>query len=305
MNSCLRMQWLTLVLLSILAAPLASAEAADATPPTIDSIRVGFSGHYKAGFWTPIEVTLAAGSQDVHGDLEVIVPDGDGVPTRVVEHGVSLKAGERKGTRLFIKPGRPHAPITVGLRAGINGGVLAERIFSGDEVPAALGSASKSGAAKLILELGSPLKFGASIRFSEEGDPEETAVVYLDDPNQWPDRWFGYDGVDLIVLTTGKSEIYGRLSATTLDAIDRWLRLGGRMLISVGAHGSELLAAGKPLARFAPGKFIKTVPRRPFAALENFAGTSAPLAAEEGGDRATVDIAMFESVHGRIEASDD
>jgi hypothetical protein len=281
------------------------AVAGQSANPAIGSIRVGFNGHYKVGFWTPIEVMLAAGSQDIDGDLEVIVPDGDGVPTRVVERGVSLKAGEKKGTRLVIKPGRPHAPITVALRATENGATIAERTFSGDEVPAALGTGSKSGAAKLILELGSQLQFGASIRFSEEGDPEETAVVCLDDPSQWPDRWFAYDGVDLIVVTTGKAEVFSRLSAATLDALDRWLRLGGRMLISVGAHGSELLAAGKPLSRFAPGDFIKTVPRRPFAALENFAGTSAPLAAEEGGDRATIDVAKLEAVHGRIEASDD
>jgi hypothetical protein len=281
------------------------ARAAEPAPATIESIRVGFAGHYKVGFWTPIEVILSAGSQGIHGDLEVVVPDGDGAPTRVVERGVSLKAGEKKGTRLFIKPGRPHAPIVVALRATEYGAAIAERTFSGDEVPAALGSKSKSGAAKLILELGSPLQLGPSVRFSEEGDPEDTAVVYLDDPNQWPDRWFAYDGVDLIVMTTGKAGVFHGLSAATLDALGRWLRLGGRMLISVGANGSDLLTTGKPLARFAPGKFITTIQRRPFAALENFAGTSAPLAAEEGGDHATIDVAKLEAIRGEVEASDD
>jgi hypothetical protein len=280
------------------------AMASEVSPIQIDAIQVGFAGHYKLGYWTPVTVTLSAGSQDVRGDLEVVIPDGDGAPTRVVERGVALAAGEKKGTRLFLKFGRPHAAIAVTLR-GTDGTVLAERVFSGDEVPAALTGNSKSGGTKLILEMGSSLEYGSAIRFSEEGDPEETAVVHLTDPSQWPDRWDGYDGVDYVVMTTGQPSIYSQIKPAVFEALDRWLHLGGRMLVSVGRNGQELLASGMPLARFAPGRFAKTLSLRRFGALESFAGTQEPLDTAGGatpGERAMLDVALLQGIRGRIEA---
>src|SRR5260221_3516944 len=217
-----------LVALFAIATHAGFVRASERQPATINGIQLGFAGHYKVGYWTPVTVTLSAGSQDVRGNLEVVVPDGDGAPTRVIEPGVALSASEKKETRLFLKFGRPHAAIAVTLR-GADGTVLAERVFSGDEVPAALIGNSKSGGTKLIIEMGPSLEYGSAIRFSEEGDPEETAVVHLTDPNQWPDRWDGYDSVDYVVMTTGEPKIYSQMKPTVLEALDRWLHLGGRM----------------------------------------------------------------------------
>lgn len=288
--------------------------ASEAPRASIDAIHVGFSGrdgvgYYKVGYWTPVEVTISAGSQDVRGDLEVVVPDGDGVPTRVVERDVTAAAA-KKSVRVYVKFGRPHAPISVVLRGAADGPVLAERTFSADEVPAAMGAKTKSGAANLILELGSAVEFGSAIRFNEEGDPEETAVVHLDDAAQWPDRSYGYDGVDLVVLTTGDSKVFQQAPTAAFDALDRWLRLGGRLLISVGKNGSELLGPGKPLQRFEPGTFDRTTnegAQKLVTELENFAGTSEPLdvAESSGGARATLTSTLLQKPRGRIEASTD
>jgi hypothetical protein len=284
---------------------IARESVGQTTSAHIDAIDVGFAGHYKVGYWTPVKVTLSAGSQDVRGDLEVVVPDGDGGPTRVIERGVSLAAGEKRGVRLYLKFGRPHAAVAVTLR-GAGGIALAERTFAGDEVPVAMAGNSKSGGTKLILEMGSPLEYGSAVRFSEEGDPEETAVVHLDDPSEWPDRWNGYDGVDYVVVTTGQPKVYSQIPSATLDALDRWLHLGGRMLMSVGKHGPELLAAGMPLARFAPGRFVRTVTSpRFFSPMESFAGTSEPLDLAEGatpGERTTLDVALLQGIRGRVDA---
>jgi hypothetical protein len=293
----------SIVFLAVIASAVypGSARAADSTAVTIADIRVGFAGHYKLGCWTPVELLLSAGGRDVRGDLEVVVPDGDGVPTRVVERGVAIKANEKTWSRVYAKFGRPHAAVTVTFRS-TDGANIAERTFSGDEVPVALGAGSKSGAAKLVLELGSQLDLGSSIRFSDEGEPEETAVAYVDDPAQLPDRWDGYDGVDLVVLTTSKPKFYRRLSAPVLDALDRWLHLGGRMVISVGKNGPELLPAGMPLSRIAPGRFVKTISTRRFAALESFAGTD--ISVGNDADRPGLQIAMLTNVRGRVEASE-
>jgi hypothetical protein len=272
--------------------------------PSIDSLRIGFAGHYKVGYWTPVELTLSAGAHDVRGDLEVVVPDGDGVPTRVTERGILVAAGEKKTSKLLVKFGRPHTDVAVTLR-GADGEPIAERTFSGDEVPAALAGNAKAGGTKLILVLGSPLEFGSAIRFSDEGDPEETAVVHLDDPNKWPDRADAYDGVDNIVVTTGQPTVFRRAPAAVLDALDRWLHLGGRMAISVGRNAQELIAAGKPLVRFAPGRFTEVRQDGRVGAIETFSATQEPLnlGSDENGAQIKLDFARLTQVRGRILAS--
>ncbi len=292
----------TLLLAAIIAGVACRAgTASESLVPSIDSLRVGFAGHYKVGYWTPVEVTLSAGAKDVRVDLEVVVPDGDGVPTRVI----SLAGGEKKTTRLLVKFGRPHADVAVTLR-GADGQPIMERTFSGDEVPAALAGNAKSGGTKLILVLGSPLEFGSAIRFSEEGDPEETAVVHLDGPNEWPDRAEAFDGVDDVVLTTGQPAVFRRAPPAALHALHRWVQLGGRMVISVGRNAPELIAAGKPLARFAPGRFKEVHQEGHVGALETFAGTQEPLnlgGGQEGGTQSKLEFAQLTQIRGRILAS--
>src|SRR5205807_165817 len=60
-----------------------------------------------------------------------------------------------------------------------------------------------------------------------------------------PDRWFGYDAVDMIVLSTGSQEVVNGLLADDQrrEALAEWVRRGGRLVISVGDHprAGELL----------------------------------------------------------------
>jgi len=278
-----------------------TVRAAETTPSplaSIDRIQIGFAGHYKVGFWTPIEITLTGGSKSLTADLEIIVPDGDGVPTRTVEHGIHLEPGKPARVRSYVKFGRQTPAITITVVAPDDSAPRAERTFSGDDVPPALAATQR-----LILELGGPLEFGSVVRFNEEGQPEQTTVVAVDDPASLPDRWFGYDGVDFVVLTTGQPAFYEKVPADSLAAMRRWVQFGGRLLLSVGAHGNELLSAGAPLERFAPGRFVKTISLERFGAIENFAGASQRIVeATSKGRQSSIPAAQLSGVRGRIEA---
>ncbi len=185
--------------------------------------------------------------------------------------------------------------MNVSLIAAEGGRILAERVFSDDETPEALPTDHK-----LILEMGSPLEFGSAIRFSEEGEPEGTTIVHLDDPSAWPDRSCGYAGVDYVVLTTSDPKIYERISQATFAALERWVQLGGRLVMSVGLHGPELIAPDAPLARFSPGRFAGTTALNRFGALESFARTGEPLDAARVGPRRQLDAARLEDVQGQV-----
>lgn len=271
---------------------------------TIDRIEIGFAGHYKVGFWTPVIVTLTGGpaiqSSSRPASVEIIVPDGDGIPTSAVERGVRLAAGKPTRVQSCVKFGRPNAAVKIILRSDDNLAPSIERTFSGDDVPPALPATSQ-----LILELGGPLNFGQVVRFNEEGQPEETTVAAVTDPASLPEQWNGYDGVDLAVLTTVHPEFYHQTSGKSLAAMHRWLQFGGRLLLSVGRNGPDLLAAGKPLAAFAPGRFEATVALTRFTSLENLAGASQRLAEATANPRqAAVAVAKLADVRGRLDASE-
>lgn len=290
-------------LVTILGADAAHAAEPAGALATIESIRIGFGGRYKVGFWTPIDISLTGNAKSSAGssvriDLQVIVPDGDGVPTTTVEHGIALTSGKSTLVRTCVKIGRPLSSVTVVAIAEDNPKDKVERTFSGDAVATALPATQR-----LILELGGSLNLGSVVRFNEEGQPEDSVVAVVKDPTSLPDRWLAYEGVDIAVLTTADPAYYLRAPRPSLAALHRWVRLGGRLLLSVGDHGPELLAAGKPLEAFVPGKFVTTVQLSQFESLENFAGASQRL--EEGvapGNRLTLPVAKLAEVRGQREA---
>ncbi len=288
---------LFIILSSLLAIQADAAQPTSAEPAAaIEQLRIGLANHYKVGFWTPVEVTVAGGSQMLEVELQIVVPDGDGTPTVVTQNGVRLQPGQKTRVRTYVKFGAPHAPVAVSLRTSPDAPPFAERTFAGDEVPVALPATDR-----LILEIGSPLDLGSLARFNDEGEPDPATIAFVDRPEELPDRWFGYDGVDLMILTTCRSAIYRRMPAETVAAIHRWNQLEGRLVLSVGAHGDEILGDG-PLASLAPGRFARTIVLKRLAAIESFAGATDRIGRGEAGEPAVIQAAQLTDVRGRIEA---
>src|SRR5437773_1316452 len=101
-------RFLELPLLLALAAGFlpTAAQAEAATPPHIVGLRVGFKGHYRVGVWTPVQLTLRAGDQPLSGQLEILVDDDDGIPTRVVAPPQQLSPGKDSSVTVFARFGR-------------------------------------------------------------------------------------------------------------------------------------------------------------------------------------------------------
>ncbi len=108
------------------------------------------------------------------------------------------------------------------------------------------------------------------------GEPEARPVaVRLDDIERLPTHWCGYEGVDAVVLSTSRPEIYRQLAANNarVQALDQWVRMGGRLVLCVGSQADEILAQNSPLGQFAPGRLEKMVSLRETGALETYAGS--------------------------------
>src|SRR5262249_18263229 len=101
----------------------------------------------------------------------------------------------------------------------------------------------------------------AMIDRESTGASLERSVAHLFDLDTLPTEWIGYDGVDVVVLTTGDKTFVERLIADRrrFEALKKWVELGGRLVVGCGEHAPDFLKGGGPLAALLPGKFAELV----------------------------------------------
>jgi hypothetical protein len=158
--------------------------------------------------------------------------------------------------------------------------------------------------AELIVSLGST-PFGLREAFpNRELDAGQSArqVLELTRVAELPTDWFGYDAVDVLVISAANGQLCRDLAADAprYGALTRWLELGGRLVVLCdGNAGKELLAPGGPLARFSPGKLAEVVRLPETGPLELFAGATTPISMAPG---MVLRVPRFVDVEGAIEA---
>ena len=262
-------------------------------------VEVGFSGAYKAGLWAPVRVHFAEDADLDGAEVSLIVPDGDGVPSRV---SAPLPSPAPDSALLYVRFGRIRCPLTVRLER--SGELVAEREFEPSDIstektiPPALHSNQP-----LVVAVGSaPLGIADAIERMREPEEEKTRLVKLTDASLLPDRWYGYEGVALVVLSGTDLENYAGLTADDdrIAALSKWVRHGGRLLIAVGEHGQELLGGEGPLSPLVPGTFAKTVPLSQARALERFSDSDDSLPSRVNGKM--LQVAQLTNVEGMVTA---
>ncbi len=254
--------------------PLWAAAQQQSQALTVESARVGVGGVSKAGFWTPIWLELKAGDLDATGALEIVIPDGDNVP--VIYGGdnnkIALQPNERATILHYAKMGRENATVHVRLKHG-------EQIVWSQELtglPARLAATQE-----LIVGIGDDVKLKEAIAGSRRSPEHSQVVAQTTSAAELPDRWLGYEGVDQIVLVVGHGKHVESLSPAQRDALLLWLRLGGRMVVSVGSGGEWMAAAGSPWHELLPGQLLEVSPLRDRAGLEVFTGVELPWEDDE------------------------
>jgi hypothetical protein len=284
----------SLAALVVLTASPVFAAASDS--PRIGALRVGFNGAYKLGCWTPVEVEITAGSTPQTAQLQLIVADSDGVPTRVSSEPISLVPNRTTSVRMFVRFGQVEGDLRGKLL--VDDTVVAERVWLPGETdehgfPTALPATDR-----LIVTVGNPLAIAAALRIKLE----RIHFAHVAKSEELPSRWFGYEGVDQLLLVTSNAGAFqGFEQNQQLSALRDWVRLGGTLLFTAGRSAPELFAPGKPLAPFAPGEFVDLVDLRQLAAIESYAVASKQIA--ETNREAMTQVAQFRNLTGPIEAS--
>ena len=269
-------------------------------------MRVGFGGCYKAGLWTPVEVTLRGGSQACRGRVSLTVPDGDGVASRVVTPpGQPIAASARQGHDR--RPERSLRPRPQRAGGGVRGRwpggrrkrrLRLPRTRGPDHFPEAIESR------RLIVCLGDVAQtVEEAITLGGLEPQRRPLVARLDDLEHLPATWYGYEGVDALVLSTSKPEVCRKLApgSPQIEALDQWVRMGGKLVLCVGAQAADVLGEGSAWARFAPGPLQKMVALRQTGGLETYVGSTNAIL-PPGGQSPPLDVPRLSGVEGVVEA---
>jgi hypothetical protein len=277
------------------------AFAAGSKLPKIKSLQLGFEGQYKEDYWTPAVVTIQGGSEPAIAAVLIEVPDGDGVGTIVSPNRpVQLLADRETSVMMYVKPGNQSPNITVRLLIDGEEPIKDEFQAGTQELPHMALAATRP----LIVTLGPPVGIGdrSDAQIPEDLRPK---VAHLASIEELPTRWYGYEGVQALVLITSQPDVYRQLSAGSarLAALEDWIQRGGRVIFCVGQSAEEVLAAGSPLAALAPGKLDGRVPLRQTTAFETLADTGERLdLGMKDGQPGRLDVPRLVDVAGKIEA---
>lgn len=275
--------------------------AARSAAVEVAGLEVGIAGAYKPGVWAPVLIRLRA-ADPVEGQLAVIVPDSEGIATRVAtppDRPVALTAGQEAEVTLYTRFGRRKSELAIefagpqgswrwsfsaGIQAGFSPAVASHR--------------------ELVVTVGvdaAPLQDATELL---QRSTDRFAVATVPHAARLPQRWYGYEAVDSVVLNFSRPEALAGLDTQSpqVIALREWVRLGGRLLIAAGRHTEAALAQAPWLAEFLPGRFERMTSLRQGAALENYVGGAAALPRLAPGDRLDLRVPYFVDVVGQVEA---
>jgi hypothetical protein len=283
------------------AAPVEETSAAEGG--AIKSIDVGIADHFKIGTWTQVRITVDGAAPLDHGQVQVMVPDSDGVMT-IATSPISRVGGpsETRDAVVYTKIGRKTAPIQVTL---MDGGKVAEEVTvrSGME-PRFSGRPIETPATGELLAVLSSGPFDLTQAYKEQHAADGGIVkrsVAVRSASELPMDWFGYDGVDVLIMAVDEGSLWQELSADRgrLTAIERWVELGGRLVLLCGGESAQAaFGEGGGLATLLPGKFAEVVRLPETGRLEQYANSESPIGA---GGRMAIRVPRLTDVDGNIE----
>jgi len=261
--------------------------------PSIDRIEIGFDGYYKLGYWTPLSIHISGLSNRTDCSLQVIVPDSDGVPTRV-RQPISVAGAPTQ--RLYVKIGRNSGQMTVVVRQGEQEVARRAWDLGGGSLTPAMPSDSW-----LLLTLGTTKHLSQTLAAHKQLKRGGGRVITITNSEQLPDQWYGFDGVDLVVLPGGAPELPSLLAdPPAVEALDAWLRRGGTLLLNPGSQARQLLTATGPVAQWSPGRFESLGELTTAGALERASGVESLLEPLTRGERFSLPLVRLAQPIGNI-----
>ncbi len=249
-----KIHWILGAFVLACTASLAQAQGDRKLPPEIKKLQVGFQAYsredqtaFKVGLWTPVYVEVFGGTDGIlpgpKSYIEIQTADSEDVGTSLA-FPVAVKSMETRTFLGYVKAGHAGGSNEVQVKLHVG-----NREY---KHPAELYFSLQPNA-HLYLTLGQrmPDVNRAARRIGREAVPKDKEddridslrqAVFETDAGRLPDAWYGYNGADLVILSTENKEFLKALinNPERLKAIAQWVRRGGRLVVPI-AHASQPL----------------------------------------------------------------
>jgi len=286
---------------------VAAARAQEVKPPEFVGVRVGFADRYKAGLWTPLEVTLRGGSEKIDRcRVRASLKDSDGLNcTYEASEAYTVLPGAETSVLLYVRFGREESALSLELLDDGRTRLAAKTIDSARSPKSDQFADSLGPGQRLIVSVergGFGLEKAVP---GTQGEGAQNVVAALDSMARLPTRWQGYEGVDIVVISTSRPEVFEKIQKddARITALEQWVRMGGTLVLCAGSHADEALHQSSPLARFVPGHFEKTVSLRQASGWETYAKSANPIPPPKPGQNVELPTPRLAAdAQGRIEA---
>ncbi len=252
---------LTAVLIAMLTPSVARTAMAQAGANTAITLKAeaAFEGAFKYGEWVPVWVNLENAGPDLQAEVRISVIGGGG--TMIFINPVELPTGARKRLAVYALPNNFSRQLVVELYND-------DKLLTSQKV-----AIQPSPAINYLVGIVAPQR-GALALLETLRIPGQTRPVKLYDLNlaDFPDKFEGLRSFDLIVINDTDTSV---LTSDQANALEGWVRQGGRLVVGGGANAART-AAGLPPSLL-PVAEVKTAPVETLPGLERFAGLERPI----------------------------
>lgn len=212
-------------------------------------VDIGIGNQIRLGRWNPIRVTVedAAATTPTHFEATTIDGDGYGITYYGELSGDETRPDRKQG---WIRFGRIIRSAEV-------------KLFSNDQYDQPLQSITVPIEASQLASSVQPLAISiandaVNAAFAETAigleDAKDKIIVTESSIESLPIDRLGLDCVGTLMLVVDQPSVVEKLSEAQVEAIDNWVRNGGRFILSVSADSVSVVQGSGLLKRFCPGQ---------------------------------------------------
>jgi hypothetical protein len=212
--------------------------------------RVGFpaggeSSRFKLGSWSPVYVTVTNETEQrlpPGCKLLTEAPDSDDLTGQYTQALPELPSGTQETVVTYTRVGNQAGDVTLTIKDPSDRTLATARARR--DYQDALGAGTS-----LYLTLGSPLpdlRTALTPANQDKNAAHPVEFVALTNAQDLPRYWFGYQGIDLLILTTSQQGFVEELLKDVQgrkEALAEWVHRGGRLVISVSGDKHAQLRA--------------------------------------------------------------
>jgi len=239
----------------------------------IKSVRLGFGGQCRLGFWVPVQIELTT---QIPADAEVLItlPDTDGIDARI------LAEWDRERTpsggsilRSIAKLGRSKGNVKIEIvtKANEKQREIISRQFSIADVCTPIESLRE-----FYVSVGNGIELASGVSLGADSAYAAAVAVPIEDWSMLPNVWIGYESIDGLILETSQLEA-SPLSESVQSALKNWVRNGGRIVLVGGKNMQAVFQSNPILASLVTAKPGASRRLQSTSGLERTAKATVPL----------------------------